>query len=103
VTITPPAGPAGTQFVVTGSGFTPGDVLLYGFDDPRQPVVLGQVTVSADGRFTVTIDSTGYEARDYAFHVVSQQSVPPTMPLAIVKFTVTAGAAPGLPNTGGGW
>jgi hypothetical protein len=101
VTIVPRSGPAGTRFVATGAGFTPGETLLYGYDSPSQPVILGRIQVNANGGFTVTVDSTGLAPREYAFHI-SSASTPPPPPLAVVPFTVTAGGAPGLPATGGG-
>ena len=106
VSIAPPAGPAGTRFVGTGTGFTPGETLRLGVaptatgaqTPPARQVDLGTLRVGADGRFTVTIDSTGYPPEGYDLAVFTGMPGPPT----IARFTVTAGAAPGLPNTGGG-
>ncbi len=106
VTITPPSGPVGTRFVATGTGFTPGAALRLvvtpsatgAQTPPEQQVNLGRVQVGADGRFTVTIDSTGYRPEQYDLVGFTDAPGPPL----IVRFTVTPGNAPGLPNTGGG-
>ena len=65
VTIAPPAGPAGTRFVATGTGFTAGASLRLvvaptatgAQTPPERQVNLGTVQVGAEGRFSVTIDS----------------------------------------------
>jgi len=106
VAIAPPSGPAGTRFVATGTGFTPGAALRLlvtpsatgAQTPPERQVNLGRVQVGADGRFAVTIDSTGYRPEQY--DLVGFADVPG--PPLIVRFTVTPGNAPGLPNTGGG-
>ena len=59
---------------------------------------LGTVQVGVEGRFTVTIDSTGYRPEQYDLVALTGAPGPPL----VARFTVTAGSAPGLPNTGGG-
>lgn len=106
VTITPPAGPAGTRFVATGTGFKAGDSLRLGIapsatgpqSPPERQVNLGTVQVGPDGRFTATVDSTGYPPEQYDFVAFTSAPGPPF----VARFTVTAAGAPGLPNTGGG-
>ncbi len=51
--IVPARGPAGSEAVVTGSGFTPADVLLLW--DAANPEKLPVVRVEPDGRFQITI------------------------------------------------
>ena len=106
VTIDPPSGPAGTRFVATGTGFTAGASLRLvvaptatgAQTPPERQVNLGTVQVGADGRFTVTIDSTGYRPEQYDFVALTGAPGPPL----VARFTVTAAGAPGLPNTGSG-
>ena len=106
LSIAPPAGPVGTRFVATGTGFKAGDtfrlVVAPTATGPQTPperqVNLGTLQVGADGRFTVSIDSTGYAPEQYDLVLLTAAPGPP----AIARFTVTAGGMPGLPNTGGG-
>lgn len=106
LSIAPPTGPAGTRFVATGTGFQAGDTLRLGVaptatgaqTPPERQVNLGTTQVGADGRFTVSIDSTGYAPEQYDLAVFTGTPGPPV----IARFTVTAGSMPGLPNTGGG-
>ena len=106
VAITPPSGPAGTRFVATGTSFTPGVSLRLVITPsatgaqtlPERQVNLGRIQVGADGHFSVTIDSTGYRSEQYDLVGFTDAPGPPL----IVRFTVTPGNAPGLPNTGGG-
>ena len=106
VAIAPPAGPAGTRFLVTGTGFAAGAALRLvvaptatgAQTPPEQQVDLGAAQVGADGRFTVAIDSTGYRPEQYDLVVLTGAPGPPL----VARFTVTAASAPGLPNTGGG-
>ena len=106
VTIAPPAGPAGTRFVATGTGFTAGASLQLvvaptatgAQTPPERQVNLGRVQIGVDGRFTVTINSAGYRPEGYDLVVLTGAPGPPL----VARFTVTPGRAPGLPNTGGG-
>lgn len=99
VSIAPTSGPAGTRFVLTGRGFAAGASLIYGIVVNRQPVVLGQVQVGADGSVTASFDSSGIPPGQYQLFVATGAGIPP---LAGTTFTVTAGSMPGLPSTGGG-
>ncbi len=51
--IVPGRGPAGSEVVVSGSGFTPTDVVFLW--DEGNPQTLPQVTVDPDGRFQITL------------------------------------------------
>lgn len=106
VRIDPPTGPVGTRFVATGSGFPAGATYRVGTapratgpqTPPERQVLIGTVQVGTDGRFTVTIDSTGYPPEEYDFVVFGSRPDP----VFVARFTVTPAGAPGLPNTGGG-
>lgn len=130
--VAPAAGPAGTKFVITGTGFQPNDNLITaaflgtadthaGPPTPAGPPV--KITVGANGQFQATIDSAGFAPGAYFVFVARSENDPP---LATETFTVTAAATPstapapappvtatptmtptpapmpGLPNTGGG-
>ena len=98
VRITPTSGPAGTQFVFTGTGFPAGATLVWHTAAPGRLAGQGPLQVGPDGRFTVTIDSTGYAPGEYNASVSTSLTAPP---ITGARFTVTA-AMPGLPSTGGG-
>ncbi len=105
--VSPTAGPPGTIFTVTGSGFaaqsTVRIIVFYlarnaGGGRGQQDVLNQDVLVAADGSFALAVDSATFVPETY--HVVS-----PGAPSAVVaSFVVTGGAGtlPGLPNTGGG-
>ncbi len=97
--VAPPSGPAGTRFTVTGSGFQAGAELVYGIELNGQDVVLGRVRIAADGTFTSSFDSSTLPPGEYELGVATSPNV---RPLALARFTVTAAAMPGLPNTGAG-
>jgi hypothetical protein len=95
--VTPTAGPAGTRFVVTGTGYTPNASLLVAAfsnrsDDPAAPPV--RVTIGADGQLRATIDSTGFAPGEYFALVTPSEN---ESPIAIATFTVT-GAATASPT-----
>lgn len=97
VTITPATGPAGTPFALAGTGLAPGATLVWHTGQPGRFAGQGTFRVGADGRFAVTIDSTGYAPGRYSAAVSTELMAPP---ITSTEFTITA--APGLPNTGGG-
>ncbi len=105
--VSPTAGPPGTLFTVTGNGFngtsTAHVIVFYlartASGGHGQADVLEQpVSVGADGRFALQVDSTSYTPETY--HVV----VPEAGSMVGVSFVVTSstGTLPGMPNTGGG-
>lgn len=98
LTIAPASGPPGTRFTLAGTGFPAGATLVYGIPGNRQ-LLFGQVQVGSDGSLAVGFDSTSIPAGRYEVIVTTAVGEPP---LAGATFTVTAAAAPGLPNTGGG-
>ncbi len=67
---------------------------------------IAKVPVPADGRVSVTIDSTGYSAEGYDLIVFGPGGPEIGLPLVISNFTVTAPSAAGTPSapprTGGG-
>jgi len=99
LTIAPPSGPVGTRFTLSGSRFAPGAQLLYGINVNEQPVILGEITTGADGRFTASFDSSAIPPGDYELAIATSPTV---QPLALARFAVTAATMPGLPNTGTG-
>ena len=99
VSVAPASGPVGTRFTVTGRGFQAGAELVYGIGPGTQPVVLGRITIGADGTFTSSFDSSSIPLGE---HELAVNTFPLTRPLALTRFTVTAAATPGLPNTGAG-
>lgn len=98
LTIAPASGPPGTRFMLAGTGFPAGATLVYGIPGNRQ-LLFGQVQVGSDGSLAVGFDSTSFPAGRYEAIVNTAVGAPA---LAGTAFTVTAAAAPGLPNTGGG-
>ncbi|MDQ2654777.1 MAG: hypothetical protein M3Z20_17220 [Chloroflexota bacterium] len=85
--IVPARGPAGSEVVVSGSGFSPADVLFLW--DEGNPLTLPQVTVDPDGRFditltvpegatpgphTLTVGGLGSDVVDLMFDVEKEQS-----------------------------
>ncbi len=105
--VSPTAGPPGTLFTVTGNGFngtsTIHVIVFYlartASGGHGQADVLEQpVSVGADGRFALQVDSTSYTPETY--HVV----VPEAGSMVGASFVVTSGTGtlPGMPNTGGG-
>lgn len=105
--VSPTAGPPGTLFTVTGNGFhgtsTAHVIVLYlartASGGHGEADVLEQpVSVGADGRFALQVDSTSYTPETY--HVV----VPEAGSMVGASFVVTSGTGtlPGMPNTGGG-
>jgi hypothetical protein len=105
--VSPAAGPPGTVFTVTGGGFlargTARLIVLYlarsaSGGRGEVHVLERQVSVAADGTFTLAVDSATFAPETY--HVVS----PDAPSAAVADFVVTngAGTLPGLPNTGGG-
>ena len=108
ITVSPAAGPPGTSFVVTGTGFAPGSTVLFGaVDQATEPVAAELLQVAADGSFQTAIDSTGFAPGQYT--VVVGTSDASTL-LASAEFTVTAGGAGAggagdpttMPRSGGG-
>ena len=100
ITVSPAAGPPGTSFVVTGTGFAPGSTVLFGAVDPAtEPVAAELLQVAADGSFQTAIDSTGFAPGQYT--VVVGTSDASTL-LASGAFTVTAGGTGGGGAGGGG-
>ena len=105
VTVAPAAGAVGTRFVVTGSGFPPGESLRLAAaptatgaqTPPERQVDLGTIRVGADGRFTVPLDSTRLAAEPYDVVAIAAALGPPY----VARFTVTPRGAVGLPRTGG--
>ncbi len=105
--VSPAAGPPGTPFTVTGHGLngtTTIHVIVFylartASGGHGQADVLEQlVSVGADGRFALQVDSTSYTPETY--HVV----VPEAGSMVGASFVVTSGTGtlPGMPNTGGG-
>jgi hypothetical protein len=68
----------------------------------NQPGFLGEVQAGADGRVQLDIDSSGYAPGLYRAFVGLINDPAGRAGVASVPFTITSGAAPGLPNTGGG-
>ncbi len=99
VEVSPRSGSVGTRFTVTGRDFPAGAELVYGIDVDRQPVVLGQIRITADGTFASSFDSAAIPPGEYELVVTTGPNV---RPLALARFAVTAADAPGLPNTGAG-
>ena len=100
ITVSPAAGPPGTSFVVTGTGFAPGSTVLFGaVDQATEPVAAELLQIAADGSFRTVIDSTGFALGEYT--VVVGTSDASTL-LASGVFTVTAGGAGGGGAAGGG-
>jgi hypothetical protein len=107
LTVAPAAGPAGTRLTATGTGLTPGlAVVAFTTESAKGPAgnfrQVATLTVPADGRVSIPIDTTGYTPEGYDLIVFGPGGPQIGLPLVIAQFMVTAPAAPGLPNTGGG-
>ncbi len=106
--VTPGSGSAGTRFAAVGTGLTPGQaVALFTTESAKGPQghfrEIARLTVPADGRVAVAIDSAGYDPDGYDLILFGPGGPAIGLPLVIAQFTVTAAAMPGLPNTGGGY
>lgn len=105
--VTPNTGPVGTLFAAVGTGLTPGQaVALFTTESAKGPAgrfrEIARLTVPADGRVAVDIDSAGYTPEGYDLLVFGPGGPAIGLPLVVAKFTVSAPAMPGLPNTGRG-
>jgi len=105
--VAPASGPAGTRFAATGTGLTAGQtVALFTTESAKGPAghfrEIARLAVPADGRVTVTIDSTGYDPDGYDLIAFGPGGPAIGLPLVVAQFTVTAPGMPGLPSTGGG-
>ena len=106
LTVAPSTGPAGTRFIATGEGFAVGTtVAFYTVESAKgpsgSPREVARVQIPADGQVSFSFDSTGYSAEQYDLTAHPNEIII-GFPLVRPTFTVTAGGAPGLPNTGGG-
>ena len=100
ITVSPAAGPPGTSFVVTGTGFAPGSTVLFGaVDQATEPVAAELLQVAADGSFQTAIDSTGFAPGQYTVVVGTSDA---SALLASAEFTVTTGGAATGGAGGGG-
>lgn len=95
ITIAPPAGPAGTTFVVTGTGFTVGDrvLLVVGNIATGERSFREEITIGADGGFQASINSAGYRAGEY----VVGSGLSDGTALAQTTFTITDSGGQGAP------
>jgi len=105
--VAPTSGPAGTRFAATGTGLTAGQaVALFTTESAKGPAghfrEIARLAVPADGRVTVTIDSTGYDPDGYDLIAFGPGGPAIGLPLVVAQFTVTAPGMPGLPSTGSG-
>lgn len=106
--VTPGSGPAGTRFTAAGEGLAPGQaVVLFTTESAKGPQgnfrQIARVVVPADGRITVTIDSTGYSAEPHDLILFGPGGPEIGLPQAVAQFTVATAGMPNLPNTGGGY
>lgn len=109
LTVVPEAGPAGTIFLVQGSGYphswAAGRLEVAVRPAPPAtappPTVEGSIGayVDATGRFQTTLDSTGLRPGRYTVFVWSQHSPDEVITEATIVITPTA---PTLPGAGGG-
>jgi hypothetical protein len=100
-TLTPRSGPAGTPLVVSGTGFSAGEraeVRVVGANGQFLYGTTLRVQAGADGTFTASLDSSGFEPGLYQPLV----QVGDRITVVDVPFTIAEGNLPGLPNTGGG-
>lgn len=98
ITCTPSSGPAGTTFVVSGTGFTnwkTGDLDVYIRDSSGKEMASKKGATVANGELRLTYDSSGDAPGIYTVQVYNGQTL-----VAQGAFTVTAAA--GMPATGGG-
>jgi hypothetical protein len=110
LTVTPGTGPAGTRFAAIGTGLPAGStVAFFTTESAKGPGgnfrAVATMPVPADGRVSVTIDSTGYGAESYDLIVFGPGGPAIGFPLVRGTFTVTApgtASAPSAPRTGGG-
>lgn len=101
ITISPSSGPAGTAITITGSGFTPGPVVVT-VQGPTGTTGRDTFTIGSDGALKVSYDTTGDAAGSYTVLVNGGAGTQGIL-LAQGTFTITAGGTPGMPSTGGGY
>lgn len=108
LTITPPWGPTGTPFVITGSGFQPGERLVAGccsgqWSQPPDPGVIGNpagvraAQADAQGRFRTSFDSSGYASGWYFMFADNGLPTAGNQP-AITQFFIWGPALAGKPT-----
>lgn len=103
LTVAPGTGPAGMRFAATGTGLPAGStVAFFTTESAKGPGgnfrTIAKVPVPADGRVSVTIDSTGYSAESYDLIVFGPGGPEIGLPLVIGSFMVTAPGTAGTPS-----
>ncbi|CAA9562169.1 MAG: hypothetical protein AVDCRST_MAG18-1176 [uncultured Thermomicrobiales bacterium] len=95
LTVSPSSGPAGTLFVVTGTGFKPSEPLFYRVVGPAGSAntpSLVPFLADEDGSFRGNVDSAGRAPGDYRLEVLNGAGA-----VTVATFTITGGAAPTPP------
>lgn len=98
LTVSPGAGPAGTTFQISGTGFEANSApILFAEDAGGNNAVYTQPKIGPDGSFRVSVDSTGFRPGQYMVIVTSIKDFS-----ELARGTMTVAATPGMPNTGAG-
>ena len=98
LTVSPGAGPAGTTFQISGTGFEANSApILFAEDATGTNAVYTQPKIGPDGSFRVSVDSTGFRPGQYMVIVTSIKDFS-----ELARGTMTVAATPGMPNTGDG-
>lgn len=98
ITCTPSAGPAGTVFVVSGTGFTnwkTGDLDVYIKNSSGKEMASKKGATVANGELRLTYDSSGDAPGTYTVQIYNGQKL-------VIQGTFDVTAAAGMPATGGG-
>ena len=103
IAVSPAAGPVGTQFTITGTGFAPNTAFFVEVRRVGTNTATGSrtVTTNATGSFTLTYDSEGDAPDTYRVSATLVGGTGQATATATFEVTFTSGQ-PGMPRTGGG-
>lgn len=104
ITISPAAGPSGTTFVVTGTGFSPNTTYTVQVIGGADTVLLDddQTTAAASGNFTDNIRLTDLRTGQYTIRYLDSRGAVVASGTITITGEGTGGTTPAMPRSGGG-